>query len=93
MKRNAQEGCYLLCSWKNSTASSAETAMSLCGWHVVSECVRVCVCVCVCRMVIRNMLSALYLYSDETQKHEAQGKIHSERKWMNIRWMAQRIAL
>ena len=44
-------------------------------------------------MVIENMLSALYLYSDGTQKHmKRKSKIHSERKWMNIRWMAQRIA-
>lgn len=93
MDRNAQEGCYLLCSWKNSTASSVEIAMSLCGWHVVSECVHICVCLCMQGMVIENMLSALYLNSDGTQKHmKGKSEIHSERKWMNIRCMAQRIA-
>ena len=69
--------------------------MSLCGWHVVSECVCVCVCVYVCMqgLVIENMLSALYLNSDGTQKHmKHKSKIHSERKWMNIRQMAQRTA-
>ena len=53
-----------------------------------------CVCVCVCVYSgdgNRNMLSALYLNSDGTQKHmKGKSKIHSERKWMNIRRVAQR---
>ena len=36
MNRNAQEGCYLLCRWKNSTAASVEIAMSL-VWLACSE--------------------------------------------------------
>ena len=55
-------------------------------------CAYVCVCVCVCSGDgNRYMLSALYLNSDGTQKHmKGKSKIHSERKWMNIRRVAQR---
>lgn len=48
-------------------------------------------CVCMQGMVIENMLSVLYC--DGTQKHtKGKSEIHSQRKWMNIRFMAQRIA-
>lgn len=56
--------------------------MSLCGWHVVSECVRVCVCVYVYVYAgDGNRKHAITFIFTVMGKHmKRKSKIHSERE-------------